>query len=176
MHRHIGIYAGTFDPIHAGHLAFAQEAQQFFGLDQVVLLPEAEPRNKPGVAPLSGRMAHVQREIAAFPGLLAMQLAARRFTVHDALPELYATFGREGLVFLFGSDVAPSFVHWPGIEYLLRRHVLAIGLRTQDTEAHLEQTYRTPIRWAALRTAIPHLSSTQIRRQLSMADVSVIRP
>lgn len=172
MHRHIGIYAGAFDPVHQGHIAFAREAKDFFGLDSVAFLPEASPYHKPQITDVQHRIALLRHELAAYPGLCVAQLRTPRFTVQAALPEIYPRFGRSGLVFLFGSDVVPSFVHWPGIDLLLKNHVFAIGLRAQNTEADvaqafavLEANYRIPIRWVALRTSNHAASSTAVKTQ-----------
>lgn len=172
MHRHIGIYAGAFDPVHQGLIAFARETKDFFGLDSVAFLPEALPYHKPQITDVQHRIALLQHELAAYPGLCVAQLRTPRFTVQAALPEIYARFGSSGLVFLFGSDVVPSFVHWPGIGLLLKNHVFAIGLRAQDTEADvakvfaaLEAEYRIPARWVALRTSNHAASSSAVRAQ-----------
>ena len=42
----IGIYAGTFDPVHAGHVAFALQSLEAAKLDRVYFLPERRPRGK----------------------------------------------------------------------------------------------------------------------------------
>ena len=44
--RRIGVYGGTFDPIHIGHLVAAAEVQHVLGLDQVLFLPAGEPPHK----------------------------------------------------------------------------------------------------------------------------------
>ncbi|MGI0134903.1 MAG: adenylyltransferase/cytidyltransferase family protein [Candidatus Micrarchaeaceae archaeon] len=171
MHRHIGIYAGTFDPIHTGHVAFALSAQEFFGLNEVIFLPEAVPRNKLNVTALGHRIALIQHETAEHAGLRVGRLRARQFTVRDALPEIYQMFGCDGLVFLFGSDVVPSLVHWEGIATMLSRHVFVVGLRGQDSEEsvdctflHLQQEYSMPVRWATLQSPSPHTSSSKIKQ------------
>ena len=44
--KSVGIYSGTFDPVHTGHVAFALEAAQVANLQKVVFLPEETPREK----------------------------------------------------------------------------------------------------------------------------------
>jgi cytidyltransferase-like protein len=49
--KHIGIYPGSFDPVHEGHFAFAKAALETGRLDTVIFLPEMKPRGKPQVTP-----------------------------------------------------------------------------------------------------------------------------
>jgi len=62
----IGVFGGTFDPIHVAHLAVAQEALEALGLERVVFVPAGQPPHKPGQVISSGehRLAMVELAIA----------------------------------------------------------------------------------------------------------------
>ncbi len=62
----LGVFGGTFDPIHVAHLALAQEAAESLGLERVLFVPAGSPPHKPGVAitPGAHRLAMVQLAIA----------------------------------------------------------------------------------------------------------------
>jgi nicotinate-nucleotide adenylyltransferase len=62
----IGVFGGTFDPIHVAHLAVAQEAVEALGLERVVFVPAGQPPHKPGQAITAGehRLAMVELAIA----------------------------------------------------------------------------------------------------------------
>jgi nicotinate-nucleotide adenylyltransferase len=61
----IGVFGGTFDPIHVAHLAVAQEAVEALGLERVVFVPAGQPPHKPGqpITPAAHRLAMVQLAI-----------------------------------------------------------------------------------------------------------------
>ena len=67
--RAIGIMGGTFDPIHVGHLAVAEEAREALDLDRVLFVPAGRPPHKlPGsVSPVRDRVAMVELAIAGNP-------------------------------------------------------------------------------------------------------------
>lgn len=62
----LGIFGGTFDPIHLAHLAVAEEAAESLGLERVLFIPAGEPPHKPGQEITSGahRLAMVELAIA----------------------------------------------------------------------------------------------------------------
>jgi nicotinate-nucleotide adenylyltransferase len=62
----IGIFGGTFDPIHLAHLAVAEEAAEALGLERVLFVPVGEPPHKPGrpISAASDRVAMVELAIA----------------------------------------------------------------------------------------------------------------
>ena len=135
--RSIGIYPGAFDPVHAGHIAFAREAKRICGLDEVVFLPEPSPRGKQDVTRLSDRLALLRASLAD-EGLRVATLTSQQFTVHQTLPEIEQLFPDATLTLLAGSDVARTFQYrWPGLETLLMRVSLAIGLRGDDVPAEM---------------------------------------
>jgi nicotinate-nucleotide adenylyltransferase len=63
--RAIGILGGTFDPIHVGHLAVAEEAREALALDRVLFVPAGQPPHKPpgSVAPVRDRVTMVELAI-----------------------------------------------------------------------------------------------------------------
>ena len=67
MVKRIGIFAGTFDPVHKGHISFALQAIEAAGLDEVVFLPEPRPRHKQSVTDQSHRIAMINLAIKAYP-------------------------------------------------------------------------------------------------------------
>src|SRR5258708_1287895 len=89
--KKIPIFAGTFDPVHEGHLAFAQAALEE-GLEKVMFLVEPRPRRKQGVRALEHRTAMVQLAIADEPQLSTIVLEQARFSVNETLPVLRARF------------------------------------------------------------------------------------
>ena len=62
----IGIFGGTFDPIHVAHLAVAEEAAEALGLERVLFVPAGEPPHKPGrpISAAADRLAMVELAIA----------------------------------------------------------------------------------------------------------------
>jgi nicotinate-nucleotide adenylyltransferase len=92
----LGVFGGTFDPIHFAHLAVAEEAAEALGLERVLFIPAGEPPHKPGraIAPAEDRLAMVERAIAGNPRFAADRLELDRpgpsYTV-DTLEALRAT-------------------------------------------------------------------------------------
>jgi nicotinate-nucleotide adenylyltransferase len=64
-----GILGGTFDPVHVGHLAIAEEAREALGMERVLFVPAAAPPHKPDrrLAPVAARVAMVAAAIAGNP-------------------------------------------------------------------------------------------------------------
>jgi nicotinate-nucleotide adenylyltransferase len=182
MKRRTGIYSGTFDPVHPGHVAFAEAAMQICNLDEVVFVPERMPRGKERVTDISHRIALIERATAATAGLRAIQLVSKQFDVERTLPELYRTFGEDELTFLVGSDVVRTFLYrWAGLDILLANNSLAIGMRSNDDRDeittimdHLEHDYDIPVDYTLISTPEAGIASSQIRN--SKIDMSRLHP
>jgi nicotinate-nucleotide adenylyltransferase len=128
----IGIYAGTFNPVHTGHIAFALQAVQSANLDMVYFMPERRPRAKDEVEHFGHRMAMLRRATEPHTQLDLIDLVDVNFSVQRTMPQLTQEFPDAQLVFLVGSDVAPSIPHWPHVTQLLGSSELVIGVRAGD--------------------------------------------
>lgn len=115
-HR-VGVYGGTFNPIHLAHLALAEEVRERLGLEQVLFVPSNLPPHKGAHLPSGAeRLALVRLAIRDNPAFAAVDLEVRRggrsFTV-DTLRELRRRLpaGTE-LVFLIGTDAFAEIGTW----------------------------------------------------------------
>src|SRR5688572_32810164 len=127
----IGIYSGTFDPIHEGHIAFAKAAIEQCGLERVYFLVEPRPRRKQGVKALEHRQNMVRLAIAKEPRLGSIILDHARYSVSQTLPVLQARFEGAEISFLMGADMLSYFTDadWPNLNEFVEAVHLIIGLR-----------------------------------------------
>jgi nicotinate-nucleotide adenylyltransferase len=153
----IGIFAGTFDPVHNGHVAFALAAMNGCRLDSVVFLPEREPRGKRNVTPIRHRAAMVECVVARQPGFRLLQLAEPQFDVRATLPQLQRRFVGDELFLMVGSDVAAHIMHWDGAEELLAAMKVVVGQRAGDPPPQL------PASAMLLPTMQAHVAASDIR-------------
>lgn len=140
----IGIFSGTFDPIHRGHIAFALAALKQCNLDKVVLLPERSPRGKVGVSDFKHRLHMARLAVRPHRKLSVLALDDNTFTVGATLPQLQERYADAKLVMLFGSDVVQTFgFRWPGLDVLLGNVELAVSTRAGETEEALYSFFET---------------------------------
>jgi nicotinate-nucleotide adenylyltransferase len=169
--QRIGIYAGTFDPVHAGHITFALQALAAAELDKVYFLPERQPRRKQGVEHFAHRLAMIKLALQPYPQFDTLDLPDINFSVKRTLPRLTQQFGAARLVFLFGSDILPALQVWPDADRLLLEAELVIGLRAEADRAKLHRIVEAwPVQPKALTmftSYAPGISSGQVRRALS---------
>lgn len=122
----IGLFGGTFNPVHFGHLRAALEVMESFPLDACYLIPSAVPPHKrnPAVIAAADRMEMIRRAIDGFPGFTLCDAELRRdgpsytidTVVHlkDSLPE-----GAE-LFLLLGLDAFLEIDTWKDYRRLLQ--------------------------------------------------------
>jgi nicotinate-nucleotide adenylyltransferase len=112
----IGIFGGTFDPIHFGHLRTAFELMQVLELEELRFVPAGDPphRDSP-LAAASLRLAMVRAAIAGQPGFSADDREVRRdgpsYTV-TTLTELRAEFPRRPICLVVGMDAFLGMDRW----------------------------------------------------------------
>lgn len=168
--KKIGIFAGTFDPIHNGHLAFAEVALHQ-GVEKVMFLVEPRPRRKQGVRALEHRVAMVQMAVASKPRMGTILLEQARFTIHETLPVLQARFGGYKLVLLFGDDVISHISNWPHIDSLVGSADLLIASRHENitkleaTMQSMQQVRNLKFNYKIMQLHEP-VASSVIRLQL----------
>jgi nicotinate-nucleotide adenylyltransferase len=118
MGERIGVFGGTFDPIHVGHLVAAVNAKDALGLDRVILMVANVPWQKAGTRAVSDaedRFALVQAAVGEVPGLEAGRLEIDRggesYTA-DTLTELHQIHPGSELFLVVGWDVASELATW----------------------------------------------------------------
>ena len=170
MSRRIGIYAGTFNPVHSGHIAFALQALEIGHLDHVYFMPERRPRAKPQVEHFAHRVAMLKRALKPHPLFSVLETVDISFSIQRTLPFLEQQFKTSQLVFLFGSDVIPGLANWPHADKLLKDGELIIGLRNQDDRDSLKEVvdqWKTqPKTVTIFDSYAPHVSSGKVRTAL----------
>ena len=175
-HR-IGILGGTFDPVHLGHLAIAEEARDRLDLDRVILIPAGRPWLKSGqtVTPAEHRLAMVRLAVEDRPGLEASSIEVDRpgptYTV-DTLAELREDLGNEAeLYFILGMDSVRELRRWREPERLFDMCIIVAVSRPDSHDvspAELEQEFpaaRDRIR--TIRGPMLDISATDIRQRIT---------
>lgn len=115
----IGIYGGTFNPIHRGHLRAAEEVIDILGLSRMLFVPSARPPHKGSdgeiIAPAKERMAWVELAIEGDPRFGADAIEVERpgpSYLVDTLETLGRRFADEELVFVAGRDAFCEMGSW----------------------------------------------------------------
>ncbi|MBI2956519.1 MAG: nicotinate (nicotinamide) nucleotide adenylyltransferase [Acidobacteria bacterium] len=126
----IGLFGGSFDPIHNGHLAVARAARRRFGLDVVYFIPCGRPphKDRPGLSPFLHRYTMVALACAGEPRFLPSLLEAgpdlrgtRRSYSIDTVRRLRRLFGScARLYFLLGGDAFLYLPQWKNFSQLIR--------------------------------------------------------
>jgi nicotinate-nucleotide adenylyltransferase len=132
MGERIGVFGGTFDPIHVGHLVAAVNARSALSLDRVILMVANVPWQKSDVRAVTGaeeRFALVQAAVGEVPGLEAGRAEIDRggesYTA-DTLVELHEAMPDAELFLIVGWDVASELTTWGRLDDLQRLATLVI--------------------------------------------------
>jgi nicotinate-nucleotide adenylyltransferase len=113
----VGVFGGTFDPVHIAHLIIAEQCREQAELDQVWFVPSARPPHKQDrmVTPFSHRVEMLALAIAGNPAFRIDELEKERpgssYTV-DTLSELQRQHHGVDFWLILGSDCLPDLPHW----------------------------------------------------------------
>ena len=164
VEERIGVFGGTFDPVHVAHVVGAVEARRALALDRVVLVPAGDPWQKRGsvAAPAVDRLAMVEAAVEGIDGLEVSSLEVERQGPSYTYQTLEALAAPDRQLFLIvGADVAATMGSWVGIDRLPALATLVVIDRAGDRPAE----DGLPAGWPCERVPIPRLdvSSTDLR-------------
>jgi nicotinate-nucleotide adenylyltransferase len=165
----LGIFGGTFDPVHVGHLAAASAARYQLDLDRVLLVVAGDPWQKRGreLAPAETRFEMVVAAIDGVAGLEASRIEIDRagptYTM-DTVTELRRP--DRTLFLIAGSDVAASIESWKRVDELKAAVVLAVVEREGVAAAGARPGWNT----ATVRIPRLDVSSSDVRRRVAAGE------
>lgn len=130
----IGVFGGTFDPVHWGHLVLAEEARTAAGLDRVLFVPSALPPHKQDrrLTPFPHRLAMLKAALAGSPEFDVTDIESDESRPHfslDTLTRLSEAHPGDDLSFIIGSDSLLELPGWRGPHDIVRRWPLVVLVR-----------------------------------------------
>jgi nicotinate-nucleotide adenylyltransferase len=164
----IGIFGGTFDPIHTAHLEVAEAVRQALDLDRMLLVVANQPWQKQDqrtLTPAEDRFAMVEAAVAGLPGLVACRMEIDRggpsYTI-DTVHQLRKEHPTAALILVVGSDVVADLTTWHDEPSLRQLVTLAVVGRPGAPAVP------PPRGWRAVTVPVApfDLSSTELRDRL----------
>ena len=177
--KRIGLFGGSFDPVHNAHLALARRSLDQLPLDELRWVPTGQAWQK--ARPLTGaahREAMLQRAIAGEPRFVLERCELERpgpsYTL-DTVRKLQAAQPDAAWFLLIGQDQFAGLHTWFGFEELLQRVTLAVAQRPGEP-AECDARVRAAPR-VALALPLMDVSATDIRQRVAAgADISALVP
>lgn len=183
----IGIFGGTFNPPHLGHIQAARQAMETLGLNRVLFIPNrvAPHKELPQDSPSPRQRLEMLRiALEGEPCLEASDMEVRRegvsYTV-DTLEALKEKYPGAELTLLVGTDMFLSFSHWVQWETILKEASLGVFYRGEKGErAAIEEQCQALTALGAKVTLAENpvvaISSTQLRRLLAFQCADAFLP
>ncbi len=174
----IGIFGGTFNPVHIGHIQAAKQALTALHLDRVLLIPDhiAPHKELPTGSPTpQQRLDMLRIAVQDCPGLEISDIELRREGVsytYLTIQELKRMYPHDQLVLLMGTDMFTSFDSWRNPEGILKNASLGVFCRGDKKEKQAIAAQKERMEAMGAQVELAHndviaISSTQMRRLLA---------
>lgn len=176
----VGLYGGTFDPIHAGHLIVARAVRERLSLGRLILIPSAQPPHKSlhRVTDASHRLAMTRLAVEGQPGLEVSDCEIRRtgpsYTI-DTVGRFRQELGPEAeMVWLIGADSLRELAGWHRVDELVGACRIVVAARPgwespdlSPLRARLRPEQIEQLIAGRLETPRIDISSTDIRSRVA---------
>jgi nicotinate-nucleotide adenylyltransferase len=165
--RHIGLFGGSFDPVHLGHLLVAQAAVEELGLDRLFFIPAAQspfkPDDKP--APAAERLRLLRLALAGKTNYEVDEQEIRRGGVSysvETLRDYARRFPKAELFYLIGVDNVAKLNEWREADELAKLAEFVALPRPGESPVN----FPTPFRGRTLKGFPLGVSSSQVRARI----------
>lgn len=167
MTERVGLFGGSFDPPHLGHLILAESARVQLELDVVVWIPTGDSYHKDAVSDADRRFELVQHAISDQPAFIAsrwdIERAGPTYSVDTAL-RARAEFPDAELFFIVGTDAFAQIDSWHAHDHLEQLVTFAVGERPGSPGF----SERRSVRWVQLPEI--GISSSDIRERCRRSE------
>ena len=173
----IGIYGGTFNPPHIGHMAAARCAVDALRLDKLLLTPDRDALHK--VMPQGSPVPHQRLEMLQIASrnmekteicTLELDCPGHCYT-HETVEQLRLEYPDAQFYLIMGTDMLEKFLRWKEPQRIIRQVTLACLWRGGKGERERAEQVKLELEAAGAKVELVHnpvieISSTQIRRML----------
>jgi|SRR5271169_907133 len=177
----IGVYGGSFDPVHFGHLVPVEEARRLLGLEEILFVPAFQPPHKPSgpSAPSHHRFAMLALAFEAYPAFRLSDFEVSRggttYSI-ETLRHLRASRADAEFLLVLGSDSLAALTTWRAWQELLDEFRVAVVERegfpraalARDLPPAVSSRFGESIFFAG--NAPVTISSTWLRRAISAGE------
>ena len=175
----IGLFGGTFNPVHKGHVNLVKNFKEKLSLDKVLVIPTAVPPHKQVESLVSSedRLNMCRLAFLSLAEVSDVEIArgGRSYTV-ETLEELKKIYKDDDLYFLVGSDMLLSFKRWYRWEDILTMCTLCATDRdNEETCRDADEEFFSKIIFCDFPKTV--VSSSEVREKLALGeDVSKLLP
>ena len=174
----IGIYGGTFNPPHIGHLRGAAQAIEALGLDKLILIPDriAPHKQIPSGSPTPHqRLEMLRLAVGDHPKMEVSDIELKRegpSYSYITVEQMHEIYPDAKLYLLMGTDMFTSFLSWKNPEQIMKLATLAVMSRGERGEAEAIEAQKRVIEGmgydaVVIENHVTVISSTQMRRLLA---------
>ena len=183
----IGIYGGTFNPIHTGHIHAAKQAADILNLDKLLMIPDriAPHKEIPSGSPTpEQRLEMLQLAVENEPGIAVSDMELKRegpSYTYLTVEALRAEYPDAELYLLMGTDMFLSFHTWKNPDRITAKATLAVMYRGEKGEADRISARKAEMEAEGVRVVLVkndtiNISSTQLRRLIAFQCASEFLP
>lgn len=180
MEEKIGIFGGSFDPIHCGHINIAQSAYEEFNLNEVWFIPAGHSPNKDEnrMTPAEIRAEMVSLAIEGIPGfrLCDIEIKAKETSyTYLTLTKLKDLYPDKKLFFIMGADSLDYFERWYHPEIICQKAVILAAVRDDMNLSEINRKIAQikklfPARIYPISGGKTDISSSSLRDELSRGE------
>jgi nicotinate-nucleotide adenylyltransferase len=175
----IGVFGGTFDPVHLGHLIVAEQCREQARLGRVLFIPAWKPPHKldQELTPFHHRVEMLHLALAGNPAFQVDELEHHRpgpsYTV-DTLEELHRRHPGDELFLIIGADCLPDLPHWREPARIMAQASLVVAARpgwalwsAEQIRSALRLPPDVPLRAEVVHVPLIDDASRDLRRRVA---------